>query len=102
MGERSGDEYTATIDLAAATGSSSQTATATGSGGAETSATRFLSYGKMETPGKTLKIIWPPAVSQGDRHCNRLRIPPDRQPFGVAHQVDESLINIQFLESERQ
>jgi hypothetical protein len=56
----------------------------------------------METSGKTRKIIWPPAVSQGDRHCNRLRIPPDRQPFGSAHQVDERLINIQLLESERQ
>jgi hypothetical protein len=88
--------------LAAATGSSSQTATATGSGGAETSATRFLSDGKIETPDKTRKIVWPPAVSQGDRHCNRLRIPPDRQPFESAHELDETLFNIQFLESERQ
>src|SRR5262245_27759796 len=56
----------------------------------------------METPGKTRKIIWTPAVSQGDRHCNRLRIPADRQPFGSAHQVHELLINVQFLEGERQ
>jgi hypothetical protein len=56
----------------------------------------------METPGETRKIIWAPAVSQGDCHCNRLRIPPYRQPFGSADKVDEFLINIQFLKSERQ
>jgi hypothetical protein len=74
--------------------SSSQTATTSGWVGPQTLARRVLSEGKMETPGKTRKIIWAPAVSQSDRHCNRLRIPPDRQPFGSAHQVDEPLVNI--------